>query len=597
MGFDITVSNASASGTGTAKGVTLSDPLPGGPGVSWTITSQPAGNPCSITSTASSQSLGCTLGDFAPGASVTVKVRSGTDDTSCKSYANTATAGAGNNASITASDTVAVQCPSLAVTKTADHATVAGGSAIGFTITVTNASVAGTGKATGVTLSDPLPGGTDVSWSIDLQPSGNPCTISSLPNQILSCPSLGDLVPGASVTIHITSSTTTGSCASYPNTATASAGNNPSVTGSATISVGCASMTVTKTADHATVTSGAQIGFTITVGNSGPQTAINAKLADSLPGGPSLSWTIASQPATKPCALSGMVPTQTLSCSFGSFATTASAVIHVTSPTTDASCATYTNAAKATADNSPPATSTDSAAVQCRTATLYTGTQVVILGHNITLSARITGASLCTGAGSVRFSLDRNPKAPAASPFPIVVAVSGGMATAPPLSTTGWAPGIYTVSAAYTGPPNCLPSGDTATLTVGTVPPSAQSRSVGDYLLGSGVNRFQFSLLKRQGGPLSGQLILNAASGWNLTGTITTLVVTDGNTGTAGGFGTLSLGPIPMGTVPFTMSFHANTRPYTFGVHIIVTPLPSQPPLPNSPPVVLQHGIIVLFSA
>jgi uncharacterized repeat protein (TIGR01451 family) len=598
IGFDITVSNASDPGTGTAKSVTLSDPLPGGSGVSWTITLQPSGTPCSITSTASGQSLSCAFGDLTAGTSKTVHLRSSTDDTSCQSYANTASASGTNLATISDSATITVECPDLSVTKTADSATVAGGSAMGFTIKVANASTAGTGTAKSVTLSDPLPGGTNVSWSIDTQPSGNPCSISgNPPAQTLSCPSLGDLAPGASVTIHITSATTTGSCASYANTATASASNNPSVTGSATIDVGCASMTVHKTADHATVISGAQIGFTITVGNGGPQAAINAKLADSLPGGPSISWTITSQPATKPCAISGNVPTQTLSCAFGSFATTDSAVIHLTSPTSDASCATYSNTAKATADNSPPAMSTDTVAVQCRTATLYTGSQQVIPGSSITLSARITGATLCTSGGSVSFSLDRNPQAPAANPFPIVVSVSGGMATAPALSTTGWAAGIYTVTAAYAGPANCLPSSDTATLAAGTIPASAQSRSVGDYVLDAMVNRFQFSLLKRSGGTLSGQLILNAASGWNLTGNITTLILTDGTTGTAGGTGMLSLGSVPMGTVPFTFSFHANTRPYTFGVRISMTPLPSQPPLPNTPPVALYQGIIALFSA
>src|SRR5207253_5837944 len=54
--------------------------------------------------------------------------------------------------------------PDLSIDKTADAASVFNGSNIGFTITVSNS---GTGAATGVSLSDTLPGGPDVNWFID----------------------------------------------------------------------------------------------------------------------------------------------------------------------------------------------------------------------------------------------------------------------------------------------------------------------------------------------------------------------------------------------------------------------------------------------
>ena len=56
-----------------------------------------------------------------------------------------------------------MQCPGLHITKMADATTVNAGDAIGFTIGVSNS---GPGTATGVTLTDPLPGGSGVSWSI-----------------------------------------------------------------------------------------------------------------------------------------------------------------------------------------------------------------------------------------------------------------------------------------------------------------------------------------------------------------------------------------------------------------------------------------------
>src|SRR4029077_7483987 len=76
-------------------------------------------------------------------------------------------------------------CPSLKITKTADAATVNAGQPIGFTVTLTNS---GLGDATGVTISDPLPGGNGVNWSIDTNtPSGSCVIMGSAPSQALMC--------------------------------------------------------------------------------------------------------------------------------------------------------------------------------------------------------------------------------------------------------------------------------------------------------------------------------------------------------------------------------------------------------------------------
>ncbi len=122
--------------------------------------------------------------------------------------------------------------PSLAITKTADNGTVAAGSDIGFSITV---SSNGPGTATAVTLNDPLPTGAGIVWSIDSQPAGNPCSIVA---NVLSC-SFGDMPAGTSATIDISSPTTTASCATYTNTASAGATNHASVTATAATTVNC----------------------------------------------------------------------------------------------------------------------------------------------------------------------------------------------------------------------------------------------------------------------------------------------------------------------------------------------------------------------
>jgi uncharacterized repeat protein (TIGR01451 family) len=113
-----------------------------------------------------SQVLGCSFGDMAPGASASVHISSATTGGSAGSYENTATASATNASSVMASATIVVRAPGLSIKKTADATPVSVGTAIGFTVTVTNSSAAGTGTATSVTLNDPLPPGTGIDWSI-----------------------------------------------------------------------------------------------------------------------------------------------------------------------------------------------------------------------------------------------------------------------------------------------------------------------------------------------------------------------------------------------------------------------------------------------
>jgi uncharacterized repeat protein (TIGR01451 family) len=99
--------------------------------------------------------------------------------------------------------------PKLSVTKTADAVSIAYGTQAGYTVTITNS---GNSTATGVTLSDPLPGGagSDINWSIDGS-TGNPSafTISgSTGSQTLSLKPNTSIAAGASLTVHVTGTTT-----------------------------------------------------------------------------------------------------------------------------------------------------------------------------------------------------------------------------------------------------------------------------------------------------------------------------------------------------------------------------------------------------
>jgi uncharacterized repeat protein (TIGR01451 family) len=279
IGFTIEVKNSNAAGTGTAKSVTLSDQLPSGTGVTWNLTAGYTGT-CSITSGL----LACQFGDMAAGATATVHVYSGTSFDSCGTYANTATVSSSNHANVTDDATTVVHCPALSVTKTADNPSVLPGNSIGFSITVTNSNAAGTSTALAVTLKDPLPAGPGVSWSISPATAG--CSIGA-PGQTLNC-TFGDLANGASSpTVHVTSNTDGTSCGTYTNEATASSSNHPDVKGSASTSVLCSDMSITKT--HIVPFIQGQTGatYTITVSNTlGPSSSSGTvTVTDTLPTG------------------------------------------------------------------------------------------------------------------------------------------------------------------------------------------------------------------------------------------------------------------------------------------------------------------------
>ncbi|TMD90444.1 MAG: DUF11 domain-containing protein, partial [Chloroflexi bacterium] len=169
IGFDITVSNT---GAGTATSVTVTDPLPAGGDLSWSL--NPAFTGCSVTGSVGSQSLGCTFASIAGGGHQgPIHIQSTTTKADCATVSNTATVASGNDGGGSSTATVAVQCPNLTITKTANPAgPVSAGTSIGFDIVVSNS---GPGTATGVTISDPLPAGGDLSWSIS--PSVTGCAI------------------------------------------------------------------------------------------------------------------------------------------------------------------------------------------------------------------------------------------------------------------------------------------------------------------------------------------------------------------------------------------------------------------------------------
>ncbi len=109
----------------------------------------------------------------------------------------------------------------VTVTTTPDATTVAPGSAIGFTINVSNSSG---GTVSGASLNDLLPAGAGLNWSISPDYTGQgTCGVSgSVGSQILAC-SFGDVAAGTNLSLHISSPTSASSAGTYTSAATVAA--------------------------------------------------------------------------------------------------------------------------------------------------------------------------------------------------------------------------------------------------------------------------------------------------------------------------------------------------------------------------------------
>src|SRR5204862_59386 len=147
---------------------------------------------------------------------------------------NTATATSSNNSTVQASATDVVLAPKLSVVKTPDSASPLNSTdAVGFTITVSNATGAGT--AYGVVLSDPLPAPTGVSWTSATLVSGS-APAPTLSGNTLS-DSIGNMAAGATVVFHVGGTTASGFSGTLNNTATATPTNGSPGSGSASETV------------------------------------------------------------------------------------------------------------------------------------------------------------------------------------------------------------------------------------------------------------------------------------------------------------------------------------------------------------------------
>ena len=375
VGFDLTVSNE---GTQTTLGVHVTDALPASV-AGWAFDAPTGTDTAGITCGISAGTLTCDKATLAAGKSFTVHIHGTSSTAACPSVSNSAHVGTTNDGSGDSGASVVVNCPDVKVTKTPDGGTINAGEVATFSIKVENIG-AGTAKA--VTLHDALPGTAAVNWT-----TGDAgCAITGAPgSQVLDC-TVGDLAPGASKTYTVSADLAgTTFCAALDNSATATATNEASGdlannTDTGSISVLCASISITKVADKGSVSAGDPIGFLITVTSNGPGEAKGVAVTDTLPTDAGTSWTIDGGTAAGSCGIAAGI----LSCDLGNLASGQVRTVHITSPTTSATVASspVSNTAVVTTTNDGTATDTD---------------EVVVLGASISITKVADKGSVSAG--------------------------------------------------------------------------------------------------------------------------------------------------------------------------------------------------------
>jgi uncharacterized repeat protein (TIGR01451 family) len=357
--YNLAVQNNGPSG---ATDVTLTDSLP----ASFVYESA---TPSQGTCNEASGLVSCSLGAVANGASATVQIavtpQAVGTFTNTASVQTTAIDLVPGNDDASESTTVlpAPDLANLALTKTDTADPVPVGGTLTYNLTIQNN---GPSRATGVTVTDNLPGG--VSYQ-SATPSQGSCEHSS---GTVTC-NLGAIAGGGSVTVAIQvtplSDGTITNTASVQGAQTDPSSANNEASEQTTISP-VADLALTKSDSPDPAQALAELTYSLTVQNNGPSSATGVTVTDNLP--PSVNYSSATPSQGSCTQASG-----TVSCALGSIASgsSASVLIRVTPQSTG----TITNSASAQASETDPANANNSASES---------TQVVQNGY-----ARPRGAS------------------------------------------------------------------------------------------------------------------------------------------------------------------------------------------------------------
>lgn len=329
--YTVTVTNL---GPDDSAQVVLNDPLPGT--MTYVSHSQSSGPTftCATPSVGSGGAIQCSITSMTAGSSAVfsfvMHIPPGTAPGTY--FTNTATSTCAtdptdeNNAGVATTSTPPPPQADMGVNKSAPDAAGPDTDVV-YTLTVTNG---GPDAASTVSFDDTLPG---TMTFVSLTQSGSPALSCSVPSVgsggTVTC-TAATFAAGGSVTItltgHIPAGTPSGTV--YQNSATIKAvtadPNQENDTALATTTVSNTDLSVTKSGPGS-VNAASDATYVITVANAGPDLATNVALNDSLPSGTTFVSLVQDTGPSASCATPGVGTNGTVSCSFATLASGASA--------------------------------------------------------------------------------------------------------------------------------------------------------------------------------------------------------------------------------------------------------------------------------
>jgi uncharacterized repeat protein (TIGR01451 family) len=457
--YTITASNGS---TAPATGATVADTFPAVLSCTWTCTGAGGGTCTPSGSGNISDSV-----NLPAGGSVTYTAACSISAFATGTLSNTATVTlAGDpdltNNSATDTDTL-LQQADLAITKTDGVATATPGGSVTYTLTASNA---GPSNAFGATVADTFPAVLSCSWTC-AGAGGGTCTPSGSGN-------LNDTVnlpSGGSVTYTASCSVAGNATGTLSNTATVTAPNdvidpnaaNNSATDTDTLT-GQADLSITKVDTPDPVTAGGNLTYTISVSNAGPSDAATVSLSDTLPAG--TTYVSLSSPGGWSCTTPAVGSAGTVSCSITSLAPGSAVftlVVKVGNEVTGGTVLSNTaTVASATSDPNPgneSATATTTVNAAPTTTAVTSSLNPSFTGQSVTFTATVTAGGNPVTMGTVTFSIDGTPQAPA-------VSLDGAGQAA--LTTNTLTEGTHSIVANYSGAGGFSASSGSLTQTVNT---------------------------------------------------------------------------------------------------------------------------------
>jgi len=305
VSYTVVVTN---NGPSQANGATVTDAVDARiTGVTWTCGSASGGSVCGAGASGTGNNVNAVIQTLPPAGTVTMTITGTLSPTATGTLSNTATVApptgvtdpvGGNNSSTATASGGIVRSADLAVAKTGPAAVTAG-TAITYTVVVTNN---GPSQANGATMSDNVNALiTGVTWTCGSATGGAVCGAgaSGAGNGINAV--IQTLPPGGAVTITINGTVSPAATGPISNTASIAppagvtdpvSGNNSSTTTTGGNIDRTVDLAITKSASTQTVFINGQLVYTIKVTNNGPSSVNGATVTDNFPAGlTGITWT------------------------------------------------------------------------------------------------------------------------------------------------------------------------------------------------------------------------------------------------------------------------------------------------------------------